>query len=170
VPEEARDEDTALCVHNIHRAPLEPATIYMQFHGGVYRSDDAGETWSDVGSEGGLPSDFGFPLVADPNDPDRAFVIPLRGDFDRVTPEGNVEVFETRDRGQTWSALGKGLPAGGAFLTVLRQAFCHDGQDPLGLYFGAESGEVFGSADGGATWATVAEHLAPVTSVRCSSS
>jgi hypothetical protein len=49
---------------------------------------------------------------------------------------------------------------------VLRQAFGHDGQNPLGLYFGAESGEVFGSGDGGGTWTTVAEHLPPVVSVR----
>ena len=39
-----------------------------------------------------------------------------------------------------------------AYLTVLRQAFCSDGADPLGLYFGATSGEVFGSVDGGSTW------------------
>ena len=51
---------------------------------------------------------------------------------------------------------------------MLRQAFCDDGRNPLGLYFGAESGEVFGSADGGTTWMTVAQHLAPVVSVRCS--
>jgi molybdopterin converting factor small subunit len=168
IPEEAREGATDLCVHNMHRAPLEPTTLYMQFHGGVYRSDDAGESWDDIGSGGGLPSDFGFPMAIDPADPDRAFIIPLRGDFDRVTPDGKVRVFETRDRGDTWWPLTDGLPQDDAYLTILRQAFGHDGKTPLGLYFGAESGEVFGSADGGATWATVAEHLAPVYSVRVS--
>ena len=38
----------------------------------------------------------------------------------------------------------------------------------LGLWFGATSGEVFGSADAGRSWATVAPRLAPVTSVRVS--
>jgi molybdopterin converting factor small subunit len=164
LPEEARADAVDLCVHNMHRAPKEPATLYMQFHGGVYRSDDAGETWNDIA--GGLPSDFGFPLVIDPADPDRAFVVPLRGDFDRVTPDGMVRVYETRDRGASWVAHGEGLPDRDAYLTVLRQAFGQDGRTPIGLYLGAESGEVFGSADGGATWVTVADHLPPVTSVR----
>jgi molybdopterin converting factor small subunit/photosystem II stability/assembly factor-like uncharacterized protein len=168
LPEEVREGSNDLCVHNMHRAPLQPETLYIQFHGGVYRSDDAGETWNDIGTEHGLPSDFGFPMVIDPNDPDRAYVIPLRGDFDRVTPDGRVSVYATSDRGERWESLGDGLPSDRSYLTVLRQAFGHDGRARLGLYFGAESGEVFGTADRGVTWTTVAEHLPPVVSVRVS--
>ncbi|MGH2651286.1 MAG: WD40/YVTN/BNR-like repeat-containing protein, partial [Actinomycetota bacterium] len=164
VPEEAREATIDLCVHNMHRAPLRPERMFMQFHGGVYRSDDAGETWLDIAA--GLPSDFGFPMVIDPHDPGRAFVIPLVADVDRVTPEGKVRVYETVDAGETWIPRSDGLPQEDAYLTVLRQAFGRDGDDPMGLYFGATSGEVFGSADGGATWRTVASRLAPVTSVR----
>ncbi|MEA2461723.1 MAG: hypothetical protein QOH90_1900 [Actinomycetota bacterium] len=168
VPEEARDSEVGLCVHDIKRSPVSPDTIYMQFHGGVYRSDDAGHTWSDIGMDTGLPSDFGFPLVIDPTNDRRAFIIPLTADMDRTTPGGAVRVYETTDGGSSWEPRGKGLPDEHAYLTILRQAFCcgdGGGQD-LDLYFGATSGDVFGSPDGGATWATVARYLPPVLSVR----
>ena len=109
----------ALCVHNMHRAPTAPERLFMQFHGSVYRSDDAGYSWNEIAE--GLPSGFGFPLAIDPADPDSAFVIPLTAD-DRVTPDGKVRVFETRDAGASWTARGDGLPGGDAWLTVLRQA------------------------------------------------
>jgi photosystem II stability/assembly factor-like uncharacterized protein len=106
-------------------------------------------------------------MVLDPADPDSAYVIPLNADMDRVTPGGRVRVYETRDAGATWTARGDGLPDHDAYLTVLRQAFDRAGQgSALELYFGATSGDVFGSADAGASWSTVAAHLPPVYSVR----
>jgi photosystem II stability/assembly factor-like uncharacterized protein len=165
LPDDAAAATMDLCVHNMHRAPKRPERMFMQFHGGVYRSDDAGETWTDIAD--GLPSDFGFPLALDPADPDSAYVIPLSSDEDRVTPDGRVRVYETRDAGASWTPRGDGLPAEHAYLTVLRQAFGRTGEGPaLELYFGATSGDVFGSGDAGATWFTAAAHLPPVYSVR----
>lgn len=164
LPEDA-PETLALCVHNLHRAPKRPERMFLQFHGGVYRSDDAGASWMAVGD--GLPSDFGFPLAVDPADPDSAYVIPLTADVDRVTPGGRVRVFETRDAGASWSARGDGLPSEHAYLTVLRQAFDRIGEgSTLELYFGATSGDVFGSGDAGGHWFSAAAHLPPVYSVR----
>jgi photosystem II stability/assembly factor-like uncharacterized protein len=165
LPEEARADTITLCVHSMQRAPRRPERLFMQFHGGVYRSDDAGASWASIAD--GLPSDFGFPLVIDPDDPDSAYVIPLVADLDRVTPDGRVRVYETRDAGATWIERGDGLPAENAYLTILRQAFCGVGSGPtMELYFGATSGDVFGSTDAGATWFTAATKLPPVHSVR----
>ncbi len=168
LPEDpSEDVQVGLCVHNLRRAPSNPKRMFMQFHGGVYRSDDGGESWTEIGQ--GLPSDFGFPMVVDPADPDSAFVIPLTADTDRVTPDGQVRVYETRDAGATWAPRGDGLPQEHAYLTVLRLAF---DRTPTGtgfeMYFGATSGDVFGSADKGATWFTAATRLAPVFSVTAS--
>jgi molybdopterin converting factor small subunit len=165
LPEDAPADTIDLCVHNMYRAPLRPERLFMQFHGGVYRSDDAGSSWTSIAE--GLPSDFGFPMLIDPRDPEAAYVIPLNSDGDRVSAEGRLRVFETRDAGATWTARTSGLPQD-AYLTVLRQAFGTDGAEPLGLWFGATSGDVFGSADGGVSWHLVADDLAPVVSVRAS--
>jgi hypothetical protein len=163
-PQEAQGDSTALCVHHLERAPKQPERMFMQFHGGVYRSDDAGETWTEIGA--GLPSDFGFPLMVDPADPDSAYVIPLKADTDRVTPDGRVRVYETRDAGATWSERGDGLPQHDAYLTVLRQAFDRAGEgSDLELYFGTTSGEVFATGDAGASWSSAASRLPPVYSL-----
>ncbi|HWT22778.1 MAG TPA: sialidase family protein [Solirubrobacteraceae bacterium] len=168
LPEEAREGTMDLCIHNMHRARRRPERLFMQFHGGVYRSDDGGQSWTDIAA--GLPSDFGFPMALDPADPDSAYVIPLTADMDRVTPDGRVRVYETRDGGETWTPRGDGLPQEDAYLTVLRQAFGTRGEgESLELYFGATSGDVFASGDAGSTWSAAATHLPPVFSVRAGS-
>jgi photosystem II stability/assembly factor-like uncharacterized protein len=168
LPEDAREGTMDLCIHNLQRARKRPERMFMQFHGGVYRSDDAGQSWTDIGA--GLPSDFGFPMALDPADPDSAYVIPLNADMDRVTPDGRVRVYETRDAGASWTARGDGLPQEDAYLTVLRQAFTTRGEGPgLQLYFGATSGDVFASGDAGATWSAAVTHLPPVFSVMAGS-
>ncbi len=165
LPEADIDPETsALCVHHVERSRTRPERMFMQFHGGVYRSDDAGESWTPIGE--GLPSDFGFPLKVDPAYPESAYLIPLVADMDRVMPDGRVRVSETRDGGASWTPRGEGLPAQHAYLTVLRQAFTSRGSGPgLELYFGATSGELFGSGDAGASWRTLAKRLPPVFSL-----
>ena len=163
LPEAARATAIDLCVHHLERAVRRPERLFLQFHGGVYRSDDAGASWTDIAA--GLPHDFGFPVVLDPADPDSAYVIPVTT-ADRVT-DGRVVVFETRDAGATWTARDEGLPQRDAYLSVLRQSFAATGEgDALELYFGATSGEIFGSGDAGRSWFGVAQRLPAIASVR----
>jgi hypothetical protein len=168
VPGEVVDNPILHCVHDVRRAPERPERLFMQFHGGVYRSDDAGASWIDIAE--GLPVVFGFPVVVDPADPDSAYIIPLVGAEDRTTQGGAVRVWETRDAGSSWQSRGEGLPTQDAFLTVLREAFDSASRGPsLELYFGATSGDLFGSGDAGANWTTISNHLPPIYSVRAAS-
>ena len=160
------DEDSEFgqCVHKIGRDAANPDRLYAQNHGGLYRTDDRGDTWLDIAP--GVPSDFGFPLVAHPHKANTAYVIPLSYEQGRIVPDGQPMVWRTADAGASWQGLGSGLPAP-AYLTVLRDAFDHDGAQPqLGLWFGARSGHVFHSADEGETWTTAAEYLPAVLCVR----
>jgi BNR-Asp box repeat len=153
------------CVHKVARHPTNPDTLFLQHHWGVYRSDDFGGKWTEIGADA-LPSTFGFPIVADPNRPGTAYVLPLESDYFRCTPEGKLRVYRTTDEGQTWDALDNGLPQENAYLTVLRDGFTADSLDPAGLYLGTRTGEVYGSPDAGESWIEMARHLPPVLCVK----
>jgi photosystem II stability/assembly factor-like uncharacterized protein len=152
------------CVHKISTHADEPDRMFLQNHGGVFRSDDGGGSWSPIG--GDLPADFGFPIVAHPRRPGSVFVFPLLGDFDRTPPESRCRVFRTDNAGETWRPLEKGLPQDGFQAAVMRDAMSADNGDPTGLYLGTRSGAVFASGDEGDSWHTVALHLPDVLSIR----
>ncbi|MGN6088055.1 MAG: WD40/YVTN/BNR-like repeat-containing protein [Actinomycetales bacterium] len=151
------------CVHKVARDAGDPDRLYAQNHHGVYRSDDGGQQWVSIAE--GLPSDFGFPVLASPRHPGTAWVVPLVADRERVPPGGRLRVHRTRDAGETWQELGVGLPDD-CWNAVLRDAACVDAGDPTGLYVGTRDGVVYASADDGDTWQVLAEHLPDVLSVR----
>jgi hypothetical protein len=153
------------CVHKLARNPAKPNVIFHQNHFGVYRSDDDGENWMDIRNN--LPSRFGFPIVVDGNDPKRAYVLPLEGDFSRISPEGNFYVWATDNSGKRWFPLHRGLPKP-AYFSVLRDAMTSDLEDPCGLYVGTTTGQLYASRNGGTSWSNLADNLPPIYSVAAS--
>jgi photosystem II stability/assembly factor-like uncharacterized protein len=151
------------CVHKLHVHPARPERLWQQNHCGVYRSDDRGESWERLDGNG-LPSGFGFPIVLDPHDPDVAYVVPEEGAENRVTCNGRLGVYRTRDGGSAWEELTNGLPSQ-AWAAVLREASAWDELDPAGVYVGTQSGSVFVSGDSGESWVEAARQLPPVLSV-----
>ncbi|GGT59867.1 WD40/YVTN/BNR-like repeat-containing protein [Streptomyces purpureus] len=152
------------CVHKIAQDAGNADRLYLQNHWGVYRSDDAGGSWTDIGE--GLPSDFGFAVAAHPHRPDVAYVFPINADEDRVPAGRRCRVYRTGDAGRSWEPLSAGLPDGDHYGTVLRDAMRTDDADPAGVYFGNRNGEVYASADDGDSWQQVAAHLPDVLCVR----
>ena len=152
------------CVHKIVMHPDRPNRLFLQNHWGLYRSDDHGETWSDIAN--GVPSDFGFAMVMHPRNPDCVYIIPVESDEFRCTCDGRLRIYRTRNAGASWEPLVRGLPQKGAHETVLRDAMTADSYDPVGLYFGTRSGKLFGSSDEGRTWQKILEGLPPVTCIR----
>ena len=111
--------------------------------------------------------DVGFPIVIHPRDADSAWVFPMDGTsvWPRTSPGGRPAVYATHDAGATWQRLAGGLPDSQAWWTVKRQAMTGDRRDPVGLYFGTSSGEVWMSRDEGRQWSCVARHLPEIYAV-----
>ena len=158
----AEHEEVGFCVHKLVRS-ADPQRMYQQNHVGMHRSDDAGQSWSEITE--GLPSDFGFAAAAHPHDRDTFYVIPVEPMHGRVMHDGKAAVWRTRDGGSSWTDLRNGLPQENAHLGVLRQAMVIDTQDAPGVYFGTSTGQVFASADEGETWSEIASYLPSISSV-----
>ncbi len=151
------------CVHKIDMHPAVPNVLYQQNHCGVYRSDDYGDNWIDTGLDR-LPSRFGFPVVAHPHDPKTVYHILEESDQYRISVDGKFSVWRSKNGGETWKRLSNGLPAR-AYLVVLREAMTADSVDQVGLYVGANTGQLFYSRDEGDSWALLADFLPPIQSV-----
>lgn len=152
------------CVHKMARDAGDPQRLYVQNHHGVYRSDDGGAVWQSIAD--GLPSDFGFPMVAHPHKSGTIYNFPLKADGRRFPPDERCRVYRSSDAGKTWEALERGLPEGPFYPAVLRDAMCADDAERAGVYFGTRSGEVYASRDEGDSWGLVASHLPDVLCVR----
>jgi photosystem II stability/assembly factor-like uncharacterized protein len=151
------------CVHRLALHPSRPDVLYMQKHWDVMRSDDAGDNWYEV--SGNLPSDFGFVIDVHAHDPETIYVIPIKSDSEHYPPEGKLRVYRSRNGGNEWQALTKGLPQENCYVNVLRDAMAVDQLDPCGVYFGTTGGDVYVSADAGDNWAPIVTGLPRVLSV-----
>ena len=156
--------------HCVRLHPAAPDVLWQQNHCGIYRMDaDPRRVWERVGDQ--MPrevGDIGFPIELHPRDPRRGLGLPhgwhrcLASHQPRAADRQSTC---TRDAGRSWQRRDGGLPPENAWLTVLRQAMAVDAHDPVGVYFGTTTGQLWASRDEGDRWERIAEHLPHVYSV-----
>ncbi|MGE0160316.1 MAG: exo-alpha-sialidase [Gemmatimonadales bacterium] len=166
------------CVHKIARHPDAPGRLYMQNHGGwgewdgpggprpdigVLRSDDHGKTWRSIAQ--GLPSDFGFPIVVHPHDPDTVYVLPLEP-MTRTCPGGSPAVWRSENGGGSWKRLANGFPKKESFFTVQRDGMDIDELSTPALYVGTTTGQLWMGREGGESWECLFDSLPPIHCVK----
>lgn len=152
------------CVHKVVHHPARPERLFLQNHWGLYRSDDWGDSWTDIAN--GVPSDFGFSMQMHPHDRDTVYIVPIESDQFRCVPEAKLRVYRTRNAGASWEPLANGLPQKDAYETILRDALTADSCDSAGIYFGTRSGKLFGSANDGDDWRVIADGLPSIVCVK----
>ena len=122
-------------------SPNHPSRIYATVqanaeHGGIYRSDDAGQTWNRVNNENrvyGRADDFAEVKV-DPRNPD-------------VVYSANTSTYRSTDGGYTFTAI-KGAPGGDDYHRIWINP-----ENPDIILLGSDQGATL-SVNGGATWST----------------
>ena len=154
--------------HCMRLHPLAPDLLYQQNHCGIYHLERPATRWERIGTN--MPKkigDIGFPLVLHPRNPAMLWVFPMDGTsvWPRTSPGGKPAAYVTRNAGKTWMRQDAGLPRSQGWFTVKRQAMTADTHDPVGVYFGTTSGEVWASRTEGAKWSCIARHLPHIYAV-----
>jgi photosystem II stability/assembly factor-like uncharacterized protein len=148
-------------IHRLVQRPSNPDEMYFTGGAGLYFSADGGETWEHLSTH---RARIGYPdaLMFSP-DESMMFMAGAAcspGDW-RRTNDADAAVGRSRDAGRTWEILSRGLPAHivGNFEAMTMAAW------PGGftLFAATTDCEVFASEDEGATWATIASGLAPIS-------
>jgi hypothetical protein len=129
--------------HCVRLCPSNPDRLYQQNHCGIYRLDRPSTKWVRIGKN--MPKktgDIGFPVVIHPRNAETLWVFPMDGTsvWPRTSPDGLASAYVTRNGGKSW-------------------------QDPVGLYFGTTSGELWMSRDEGNRWGCIARHLPEIYAV-----
>jgi hypothetical protein len=151
------------CVHRIALHKSNPNRLFMQKHWDVMRTDNAGDSWTEI--SGNLPTDFGFVIDVHAHEPETIYVVPIKSDGEHFPPEGKLRVFRSRSGGNDWEPLTKGLPQSNCYVNVLREAMAIDSLDECGVYFGTTGGQVYASPDAGDSWNAIVHDLPAVLSV-----
>lgn len=162
MPPEQADDPNVQDPHSIKRCAAQPDVLWCQHHCGIWRSIDSGRSWQQVRSP---VSSFGFAVGVHPHDGDTAWFVPAIKDERRIPVDGALVVNRTRDGGETWQTLRRGLPQSDCYDLVYRHGLAV-GDDGSSLMMGSTTGALWASDDGGDSWATVSVHLPPIYAVR----
>ena len=163
MPPELRGEPTAQDIHRLARCAAQPDIVWCQHHNGVFRSEDAGANWTEVTAI--RPAKFGFAVAAHPRDPNTAWFVPAVKDERRIPVDAKVVVARTRDGGNSFDVLTRGLPQRHAYDLVWRHALDVDASGDC-LAMGSTSGGLWISEDGGDSWTMSEARLPPIAVVR----
>ncbi len=159
------DKESVSSIGAIAVAESDPNVIYVgtgeaclrgdiSFGNGVYKSVDAGKTWTHIGLE---DSRHIAKVIVDPHNPDVVFVAALGHAYG---PNSQRGVFRSHDGGKTWEkVLYKDDKTGAIDLTfdpnnahILYAALYEVSRTPYGLTSGGPGSGLYKSSDGGTTW------------------
>lgn len=149
--------------HLIVQCASAPDHFWCQHHNGIWRSQDGAQSWQRIHptENGQALSDFGFAVAVHPHDPLTAWFVPGVSDQCRLPVDAALYVSRTRDGGQTFTSLRRGLPQKHCYDLFFRHALSVSA-DGNALLMGSTTGGLWFSANGGDDWQEISHTLPPI--------
>ena len=127
--------------HAIAMTPADPGAVFLAVRMGIFRSTDQGRSWKDIEVGRFSPYTYGRDLRVSPSDPKVMYAA-----LSVAARSQAGALFRSDDLGASWRRFDKVTP----HATVMAIAL-HPG-DADRVAIAARHGEVFATADAGATW------------------
>jgi hypothetical protein len=162
MPEDMRTDPLFQDVHRLVQCTSDSQALWVQHHCGIFVSRDGAQNFQQIRAQ---PSSFGFAVAVHPHDANTAWFVPAVKDECRVPVDGKFVVTRTRDGGNTFESLRKGLPQDAAYDLVYRHGLDIDASGER-LAMGSTTGSLWITENGGDAWTQISAHLPPIYCLR----
>lgn len=128
--------------HALATSPARPGAVFLANRMGLFRSDDGGRRWQEMGIGRFSPLTYARDVKLSQHDP-RTMYAALS--VAAVSDRGSL--YRSRDLGETWQRFDHGVAIKSTLMVVAESP-----ADPLRIYCATRKGQVFGTVDGGKRW------------------
>ena len=136
------DTEGMMDTHATTISPTRPGTLVHATRMGLFRSDDKGETWSEMGVGKHSRLTYARDVQVSVHDPDTMY---SALSVASVSDAGSV--YKSTDFGESWTRFDNDVDVNSTMMHIGQSAASADR-----VYAGARRGRVFGTEDGGKTW------------------
>jgi len=149
--------------HLLVMDPFNSEILWQQNHCGIYRSADSAQNWADLKDSPGILSDFGFAITCSQKRPGLVYTVPAVSDEMRMAINGALCVQRTKDGGNSFEVLRKGLPQTNCYDIVFRHGLDTRAETVI---FGTTTGNVYVSYNEGEEFEELFTNLAEIYSIQ----
>lgn len=136
------ENEGMLDAHAVCTSAAQPDTVFIALRMGLFRSNDAGMSWSDVEVGRFSPLTYARDIRVSPHDPRVLFAC-----LSPAAASKDGSLYRSDDFGASWQRLDRGVKARATMMAVAQ-----DPLDPAAISCVSRCGQVFSTEDAGATW------------------
>lgn len=136
------ENEGMLDAHAVCVSAAQPDTVFIALRMGLFRSDDAGQTWNNMEINRFSPLTYSRDIRVSPHDPRMLFAC-----LSPAAASQDGSLYRSSDFGASWQRLDHGIKARATMMGVAQ-----DPHNAAAISCVSRCGQVFSTGDGGATW------------------